>query len=126
MKKFFFIILCFVFMTPVNAEVLKAKAIETISTKTPKEIISVRLVRDFSIDKDINLKKDYILTGQMIDIVTPDKWHQNASFTFIPTSYTDNEGNIHQITKEIKASRCGARLYYAQCLGNCSAQPPMG
>ena len=40
----------------------------------------------------------------MLDIVAPDKWHHNASFTFIPTSYKDISGNEHEITKEIKAT----------------------
>ena len=89
---------------PVNAEVLKARAVDEISTTAPKEVISVKIDRDFVLDSETTLKKDYILTGKMLDIVKPDKWHQNASFTFIPTSYKDLEGNEHKITKEIKAT----------------------
>lgn len=89
---------------PVKADVLKAHAVDEISTKSPKEVISVKLARDFVLDKDITLKKDYILTGKMLDIVNPDKWHHNASFTFIPISYKDTSGNEYEITKEIKAT----------------------
>ena len=87
-----------------NAEVMKATSVDGVSTKNPKEIINVKMVRDFNLDNDITLKKGYILTGKMQDIVNPDKWHHNASFTFIPTSYTDMEGNEYHITKEIKAT----------------------
>ena len=105
MKKniLYIIMLYLIFSLPVKADVLKAKAIEEISTTAPKEYISVKLSRDFVLDNNINLKKDYILKGKMLDVKEPGKWHQNASFTFIPTSYIDLNGNEHKITKEIKA-----------------------
>lgn len=87
-----------------NADILKAKALEEISTTSPKEFISVKLSRDFDLDNETKLKNGYILTGKMLDITTPGKWHKNASFTFIPTSYTDLDGKCHEITKEIKAT----------------------
>ena len=40
----------------------------------------------------------------MQDITEPEKWHHNASFTFIPISYTDLNGETHTITQEIKAT----------------------
>ena len=106
MKKniLFLTVLSLLISIPVQAEVLKARAVDEISTTAPKEVISVKLVRDFALDNEITLKEGYILTGKMLDIVSPDKWHQNASFTFIPTSYKDNEGNEYKIEKEIKAT----------------------
>ena len=104
-KQFLFIILLsLIICVPVNAAVLKAKAVDEISTESPKEFISVKLSKNFILDNDIELKKNYILTGKMLDISEPGKWHHNASFTFIPTSYTDTDGNTHSITKEIKAT----------------------
>lgn len=103
MKKLLLIICCLALISPAKADVLKAKAVDTISTTSPKEIISVRLVKDFNLDSETKLKEGYVLTGKMLDVVSPDKWHHNASFTFIPTSYTDNAGNKYEITKEIKA-----------------------
>ena len=106
MKKniLFVFILSLIICVPAKAEVMKAKAVDEISTTAPKEFISVKLSRDFLLDNEIQLKKKYILTGKMLDIVEPGKWHHNASFTFIPTSYTDLEGINHEITKEIKAT----------------------
>jgi len=100
----FVFILYLAFCVHVNAAVLKAKAVDEISTTEPKEFISVKISRDFVLDNEITLKKNYILTGKMLDISEPGKWHHNASFTFIPTSYTDLDGNSHTITKEIKAT----------------------
>lgn len=106
MKKslIFLSMLSLTFCVPVNAAVLKAKAIDEISTTSPKDIISVKLSRNFTLNDGTKLKKNYVLSGKMLDITEPEKWHHNASFTFIPTSYTDTEGNSHQITKEIKAT----------------------
>lgn len=106
MKKnvLFIFILYLTVCVSANAEVLKAKAVDEISTTSPKEFISVKILRDFALDNEITLKKNYILTGKMLDISEPGKWHHNASFTFIPTSYTDTDGNNYQITKEIKAT----------------------
>lgn len=103
-KSIIFMAFCLLLNVSANAEVMKAKAVEEISTTAPRDIISVVLVRDFVLDSETTLKKDYILTGKMLDIKKPDKWHQNATFTFIPTSYTDLNGTKHEITKEIKAT----------------------
>ena len=106
MKKNILLILLLglVICIPAKADVMKAKAVDEISTTSPKEFIRVKLSRDFVLDNEIELKKDYILTGKMLNVNEPGKWHQNASFTFIPTSYMDNEGNTHEITKEIRAT----------------------
>ena len=106
MKKniLFGIIFSLIISLPANASVMKAKAIEEISTTDPKPHISVQLTRSFKLDDDITLKKGYILTGKMEKIQHPQEWHHNASFTFIPTSYKDNNGQEHKITKEIKAT----------------------
>ena len=106
MKKsiFFITVLSLFTCIAANADVLKARAVETISTKSPKEVISVKLVRDFALDNETTLKEGYVLTGKMLDIVAPDKWHHNASFTFIPTSYKDTEGKEYKIEKEVRAT----------------------
>ena len=107
MKKYvllFTALLLFGVSLPAKAEVMKAKAIDEISTSSPKEIISVKLSKKFVLDDEITLKKGYILTGKMLNIKNPEKWHHNATFTFIPTSYTDTEGQEHKIEKEIKAT----------------------
>ena len=103
-KKILFILaLSLIICAPLRAEVLKARAVDEISTKNPTEVISVKLVRDFALDENTTLKEGYILTGKMLDITNPEKWHKNASFTFIPTSYRDLDGTEHKIDKEIRA-----------------------
>ena len=106
MKKFllFGVAVLLGMFSAVQAGVLKGKAIDEISTTAPKDIISITVSRKVSLSDDIILKKGYVLTGKMTDITSPEKWHHNASFTFIPTSYTDLDGTKHQITKEIKTT----------------------
>ncbi len=106
MKKFvlFVLILSLGLFSIAQAKVLKGKAIDEISTQAPKDTISIKVSRNFSLNNEITLKKNYILTGKMQNITEPDKWHHNASFTFIPTSYTDLNGEKHIITQEIKAT----------------------
>lgn len=89
---------------PAQAAVLKGKAIDEISTSAPKDIINITVSKKIALDEDIILKKGYVLTGKMLNITEPGQWHHNASFTFIPTSYTDLEGTNHKITKEIKTT----------------------
>ena len=106
MKKglLFITALCLLACAPANAAVLKGKAIEEISTTVPRETISVVVSKKFNLDDEIVLKKGYTLTGRMLDIKEPGEWHHNASFTFIPTSYKDNDGVEHKISKEIKGA----------------------
>ena len=103
-KLLFVMILSSFFCMQAKAYVLKAKAVDEISTVSPKEFISLKMTGNYALDNDVILKKGYVLTGRMLDIKKPDKWHQNASFTFIPTSYTDLNGEKHEISKEIKAT----------------------
>lgn len=91
-------------LSSVQADVLKGKAVDEISTTAPKDVISITVSKKFNLDDNIVLKKGYILTGKMVNVTEPEQWHHNASFTFIPTSYTDLDGKKHEITKEIKAT----------------------
>lgn len=105
MKKILLIItLLFGICTQAEASIMKAEAIDEISTSSPREIIDVKLVRDFILEDGTQLKKGYVLTGKMTDIKKPSDWHHNATFTFIPTCYKDSDGQIHEIKEEIRAN----------------------
>lgn len=87
-----------------NAQVFKGKALDEISTKNPKSEIQVKAIKELDLGGGVVIEKDFILTGKMTDVVSPEKFHKNASFTFIPTEYTDNNGVKHKIKDEIKAT----------------------
>lgn len=104
MKKIFLTFILLGIFSSTQAAVLKGKAVDEISTTSPKDVISITVTRKFILDNDIILKKGFKLTGNMIDITEPSQWHHNASFTFIPTSYTDLNGKKYIISKEIKGT----------------------
>ena len=87
-----------------NAQVFKGKALTEVSTKNPTETIKVQAMKDINLGDGIEIKKGDTITGKMTDIVSPQKFHKNSSFTFIPTEYTSKDGKTHKITSEIKAT----------------------
>ncbi len=88
----------------VNAQVLKGKALDEISTTDPIPVIRVRTLEELNLGDGIIIEKGSILTGKMTDVIEPKKFHKNATFTFIPTEYTDKNGEVHNVTKEVKAT----------------------
>lgn len=87
-----------------NAQVFKGRALDEVSTKKPSPTIRVQAVKDLNLGNGLIIEKDSIITGTMTDIVSPEKFHQNASFTFTPKEYTDTQGVKHEISKEVKAT----------------------
>ena len=105
MKKICLIIaLSLLCINSVNAQVFKGKALDEISTKNPKELINVKALKDLNLGNGLIIEKGSIITGKMTEVVSPEKFHKNASFTFIPTEYTDSEGIKHVIINEIKST----------------------
>ena len=96
-------LLSIICISSANAQVFKGKALDEISTKNPKEFIKVKALKDLNLGNGVVIDKDSIITGKMTEVVSPEKFHKNASFTFIPTEYIDNNGVKHSISNEIKA-----------------------
>ena len=93
-------LLSMICVSSVNAQVFKGSALDEISTKNPKEFIKVKALRDLNLGNGVIIKKDSIITGKMTEVVSPEKFHKNASFTFIPTEYIDNNGVKHSISSK--------------------------
>ena len=105
MKKLYLVlILLFLFMTSADAQVFKGRSLSEISTKNPQDIIEVKALKELKLGNGVIIEKNSIITGKMTDVVSPEKFHKNASFTFIPTEYTDSKGIKHLISNEIKAT----------------------
>ncbi len=105
MKKIYLLIaLLTLCISQANAQVFKGRALEEISTKNPSETISVKAIDDLKLENGIIIEKKSIITGKMTEVTSPEKFHKNASFTFIPTQYTDPNGITHKIETEVKAT----------------------
>ena len=105
MKKIYLLtailILC---VNSANAQVFKGRSLNEISTKKPLDTISVKALKDLNLGDGIIIEKDSVITGRMTEVISPEKFHKNASFTFIPTEFIDSQGIKHPITKEVKAT----------------------
>ena len=105
MKKIFLLFAIFVLcVSSANAQVFKARALGEISTKNPSETIKVKALRDLNLSNGLIIEKNSIITGKMTEVVSPQKFHKNASFTFIPIEFIDPEGAEHKIETEVRAS----------------------
>src|SRR5574344_351631 len=92
MKKFFILIAVLFFSSiSVSAETVKVKAI------TP---ISVQVLDNVSYNS-FNFVEGNILYGEMVDVIQPQKYGKNATFSFKIVSFLDNNGIKHTLSKPI-------------------------
>ncbi len=98
------IMLFIISINTADAQVFKGRSLSEISTKNPQDTIEVKSLKKLNLGNGTIIEKNSIIKGKMTDVVSPEKFHKNASFTFIPTEYTDSNGIKHLISKEIKAT----------------------
>ncbi len=99
MKKFlilFAFILVFV-CQPVFAETIRVQALEDFTTENPLGYMSVKAMDDLVLDEDLIIKSESIIKGKIVDVKSPKRLKRNASFKFIPLSYTDMSGKTFEI-----------------------------
>ncbi len=102
MKKVLLIFVFFMCTTlTANAQTMKAKAIDEISTMYPKDIVRIELTNNIDLS-GLELKKGYIIYGSMTDVKSPNRAAKEASFTFTLVKYKDLNNIEHKINKEIK------------------------
>ena len=80
-------------------DVLKVKAVSSISTKHPSDI-AVQ-VKDPATVGNLEVQQGYILYGKMVDVVPPQKMGKNAQFSFEILSYRDANGIEHSLNAPI-------------------------
>ena len=80
-------------------DVLKVKAVSSISTKYPSDIADQ--VKDPATVGNLEVHQGYILYGKMVDAVPPQKMGKNAQFSFEILSYRDANGIEHALNAPI-------------------------
>lgn len=104
MKKIILLV-CVIFLSSLtsiaNADVLKAKALCHVSTENPPETLTVRIINRFRTPDGITLSCGYVLMGTMQDIVQPDKWCKNASFSYKIDGYIDAQDKYHALKDSV-------------------------
>ena len=102
MKKFLLLsLILFISNSFVFAETLKAKAVRDVYTSRENSVLTLKILKKCKIN-NIQLEKDFFITGTIANITKSDKFYRSASFDFTPISYKDNNGVEHKIESGIK------------------------
>ncbi len=76
------------------AKTVKVEALTTFSTENPTEKMVVKVLEETELD-DLVLEKGFVLSGETTDVVSPKRLKRDATFSFIPETYTDMNGQTH-------------------------------
>lgn len=96
MKKFCWTIflLLIILSQPVLAKPIAVEALSDFTTENPPKEMSIKLLEDIAVDDTLTIKAETIVDGNVIDVTDPKRLKRNASFTFVPTSYKDERGQV--------------------------------
>lgn len=96
MKKFCWTIflLLIILSQPVLAKPIAVEALSNFTTENPPKEMSIKLLEDIAVDDTLTIKAETIVDGNVVDVTDPKRLKRNASFTFVPTSYKDERGQV--------------------------------
>ena len=96
MKKFCWTIFLLLIMLnqPVLAKPIAVEALSGFTTENPPKEMSIKLLEDVAVDDTLTIKAETIVDGNVVDVTDPKRLKRNASFTFVPTSYRDERGQV--------------------------------
>lgn len=98
MKKILLILgVLIVAAVPANAEILKVQALSEFNTENPPSSIEVKAVSDMDLNEELLIMDGFVLKGNLVDVVSPKRLKRDATFSFVLTEYTDNNGKKHII-----------------------------
>lgn len=89
---------------PVYAQTIEVKALEDISTANPSKTTSIQLLEPVEIKKDKFVGEGSVLSGNLVDVVSPKRLKRDADFSFEPKTYVDAKGKTRKVKAHIKAS----------------------
>lgn len=99
MRKIFLytiLILCMI-TQPVFAKAIAVQALDDFSTENPSSSMRIKMLEDVVIDDNVSLNFGYIVSGKIVDVTAPKRLKRDASFTFVPLTYTDLNGKTIEI-----------------------------
>ncbi len=82
---------------PVLAKAVQVKSFEDFTTEDPPEVMSIEILEDVTLDDNVSFKNGDIVEGKIVDVTDPKRLKRNATFTFIPLSYKNANGEIIEI-----------------------------
>lgn len=100
MKKILLILSIFL-AAPVYANLGEVKSVTDFTTSNPPKTVKLETVKNFELSKDTTIHKGCILEGN-ITVKPPRRLKRNATFTFYPSQYTDENETI-KLSQKYKA-----------------------
>lgn len=99
MKKLCLSILCILGLLsqPVFAKVVAVQALDDFSTENPSRMMSVKMLEDITLDETLTFKTGDIIEGKVVDVTDPKRLKRNATFSFVPLSYKNENGEVIEI-----------------------------
>lgn len=79
---------------PVLAKPIAVEALSDFTTENPPKEMSIKVLEDIAVDDTLTIKAETIVDGNVVDVTDPKRLKRNASFTFVPTSYRDERGQV--------------------------------
>ena len=98
MKKIFLsLLLCSCLSAPALAKSVPVQALDDFTTENPPRTMSVRILEDITIDENVSFKNGDVIEGKIVDVKDPKRLKRNATFSFVPLSYTNENDETIEI-----------------------------
>ena len=101
MKKFYLsMVLSLLLCAPALAKTIEVEALSDFSSVNPPKTMSVKVVVDvYNDENQLAVPKGTIINGKIVDVKDPRRLKRNATFSFVPTTYTDVNGNVNKVKR---------------------------
>lgn len=99
MKKFYLYCLLILGMLvqPAYAKTIPVQALDDFTTEKPSHTLQVKILEGIVLDENLMFENGYIVEGRIVDVKNPKRLKRNATFSFVPTSFIDENGKITYI-----------------------------
>ena len=104
MKKFYLsMIMSLLLCAPALAKTIEVEALSDFSSVNPPKTMSVKVVVDvYNDENQLAVPKGTIINGKIVDVKDPKRLKRNATFSFVPTTYTDANGNVNKVKRHFQ------------------------
>lgn len=99
MKRFLTILSIFLIMQPAMAKNVKVQAMSDFSTANPPRVWKVKVLEEFVADNGIEVKRDTIVEGEIVNVKSPQRLKRNATFRFVPKTYYNPQDGTTRVVK---------------------------
>ena len=99
MKKLCLSVLCILGLLsqPVFAKMVAVQALDDFSTENPSRVMSIKMLEDITLDEAVSFKMGDIVEGKVVDVTDPKRLKRDATFSFVPLSYKNENGEVIEI-----------------------------